>query len=227
MSAKINRNSAAGAGPYIQRIALLALAIADLLLLAIRLRPWTQIVNLPGEGTAASDPAICLVAYIALIFWVSGSPNPRIQTGLRLGAIYGVIAGMLLEAHIVLAPSPSPASLVLHMTFLVGAGVLWCVAGFVGARAAQFFAIGMVSGAWSAMVSALLACGALLAHIDMRAVPVQNLSAWTNREAMAFGPPGTQPLLHGLITATGYLLICPLVGAALGILCGLGQQSRD
>lgn len=225
MSAIYLPKSAAGAAPQIQRYALVALAFADLVLLAIRLRPWPQIVNLPGEGTAASDPAICLVAYMVLMFWISGNRNPRIQKGLLLGAIYGGVAGLLLEAHIILAPSASFASLVLHMALLVGAGILWCVAGFVGARAARHFAIGIVSGAWSAMVSALLACGAILAHIDVHAIPAQNFSTWTNYEAMALGPPPTQSLLHGLIAATGFLLICPLVGGALGIICGLGEES--
>jgi len=217
----------AGAVPLIQRGLLLALALADLVLLALRLRPWSHIVDLPGEGTAGSDPAICLVAYIVLIVWVSGNRNPSIRKGLLLGTLFGIPAGLLLAAHVLLAPSPSPTSLVLHMTLLVAAGLLWSVAGFRGARAADHFAMGIVSGAWSAMVSALFACGASLAHIRLQAIPPQNLSTWTEHEALAFGSPATQSLLHGLIAATGFLLICPLVGGALGMICGLGQENRE
>lgn len=211
--------------PVIFRYPLLALAAADLVFLALRLWPWSAIGSLPGPGTG-SDPLICLAAYIGLMYWLTGNENIVVRQALSLGMEFGLPAGMLLAAHVLITPRPGWPSLVLHMAFLVGAGALWSAAGFRAARAADHFGIGIVSGAWSGMVSALLACSATLARIDMRALPPQAPESWTQQATLAFNPPAVHSLVHGLVMTTGFLLICPLIGGALGMVCGLAQDQN-
>lgn len=212
--------------PLTLRYPLLALAVGDLLFLALRLRPWSSIGRLPGQGTTGYDPAICLAAYIGLIFWISGNRHFWIRKALSLGTLFGVPAGLLLMAHVLLTPGAGMASLVAHMAMLVSACILWAVAGFRSARAADHFGIGLVSGTWSAMVSALMACAATLARIGLRALPAQDLSTWTRHEVLSFGNPAMQSLVRNLVMITGFLLVCPLIGGALGMICGLGQEKR-
>jgi hypothetical protein len=59
-----------GAPPTL-RTPLILLAVANLTVLGLRLWPWQEMLNLPGNGTTAIDPVVCLLGYIALIF---GSP---------------------------------------------------------------------------------------------------------------------------------------------------------
>jgi len=210
--------------PVILRIPLLTLAVADLVILAILLRPWTAIATLPGQGTTGFDPVVCLVAYLGLMFWVSGNQNPWVRGALSSGTLFGIPAGLLLVAHLVLRPQPETAFVVLHLALLVAAGLLWGVAGFRAARAADHFGMGIVAGAWSSMVSALMACAAILLKIDQRFSGPSAPLTWLQQQAFAVGAPARQSLVHSLVAAAGYLLICPLVGGAMGLLCGLAQE---
>jgi hypothetical protein len=217
--------------PFTLRIPLLLLAAVDLAVLAVRLRPWPDIVNLPGEGTTGYDPVICLVAYLGLLSWIGGNRNIFIRKALSDGALLGLGAGLLLVAQVVIATQPAVMGSTMQLVsiqigLLVAAGVLWGIAGMRGSRVAGNPSIGIVAGVWSAMVGALMACAAVLAQINLNNPAPQSQDPWKQYEGLAIGNPATQALVHSLNTATGFLLITPLVGGAVGFIFALLAQDQ-
>jgi hypothetical protein len=207
--------------PVTLRALILLLAIADLVILSMRLRPWTEIVNLPDEGTAGFDPIICLLIYLFLLSWVSSNKNEYVQKALSVGTFFGLPAGVLLAANIMLNGQGSKQIFYIQIGLLILAGVLWGMAGLRGAAAAGNTNIAIVSGAWSSMVSALMACAAILTRIDLSHPLALSQDPWKQYEGLAIGNAAIQYLVHSLVTATGFLLICPLVGATAGLIFAL------
>ena len=207
--------------PVTLRSLILLLAIADLVILGMRLRPWTEIVNLPDEGTAGFDPIICLLIYLFLLGWLSSNKNELVQKALSLGTFFGLPAGILLVANILLNGQNSTLIFCIRISLLVVAGVLWGIAGLRGAATAGNTNIAIVSGAWSSMVSALMACAVILTRIDLSRPLSLSQDPWKQYEGLAIGNQAVQYLVHSLVTLTGFLLICPLVGAAAGLIVAL------
>ena len=211
------------AKPVTLRVLILLMAIADLVILGMRLRPWTEIVNLPDEGTAGFDPIACLLIYLFLLVWVSNNKNEYVQKALSVGTFFGLPAGVLLVANLLLNGQDSKPIFYIQIGLLIAAGVLWGWAGMRGAAAAGNTNIAIVSGAWSSMVSALMACAAILTRIDLSHPLSLSQDPWKQYEGLAIGNQAVQYLVHSLITVTGFLLICPLVGAAAGLIFALAR----
>src|ERR1700694_5119784 len=121
------------------RTPLILLAAADLAILGARWWPWQDAMNLPGNGTAAFDPAISLVAYIGLSFWISNTQSARARRSLLSSAMLGLIGGLLLAAQIFLTTRPAgdngSNAGTIQMALLGAAAVICGVAGFRTARA--------------------------------------------------------------------------------------------
>lgn len=212
--------------PPILRIPLTLLAAADLTLLGMRLWPWQEVANLPGNGTTGLDPVLTLLAYIALLFWVGGNKNPEVRKALSAGTMIGLPAGILLVAQVLLAAQPVTQPIFLQIGLLGVAAILWGIAGMRGAQIAGNSGIGMLSGMWSAMVSCLMACAAVLEELSLAGPAPVTQDPWKQYEGLAIGNPAVQALVHSLNTATAFLLIGPLVGVVLGLLFALSAQGR-
>ena len=206
------------------RIPLVLFAAANLAYLGFRLWPWPEVLNLPVNGTAGFDPAISLAAYIGLIWWISGLPDPHTQKALMAGTIIGLPAGLILVAQVVIGSQPTKGPAYLPISLLVAAGVLWGIAGIRGCRATGNAGIGILAGSWSAMVSCLMACATVLARIDLSGPQPVSLDPWKQYQGLAIGNQAVQALVHNLNTATGFLLIGPLVGGVVGLLFALCVQ---
>jgi hypothetical protein len=215
------------------RIPLILLAVANLVILGLRLWPWQEVLNLPANGTTAIDPAVCLAGYIVFLLFVGGNRHVPIQKALSAGAMLGLLAGVILVAQVMLktqfADSVSSHPRLLQIGFLVLAGVVWGIAGLRGAKVGGNAGIGMLSGLWSAMVSGLMASTIVLAQLYFAAVPVQQTTdPWKQYEGLAIGNPATQALVNSLNSATFFLLIGPLAGAGVGLLFAFfGQTGKD
>src|ERR1039457_7138738 len=69
--------------PFTFRIPLILLAIANLAVLGMRLWPWQQVVlNLPLNGATGIDPAVCLLTYVFMLFWIAVSQSRVTQKAL-------------------------------------------------------------------------------------------------------------------------------------------------
>ena len=50
---------------------------------------------------------------------------------------------------------------------------------------------------------------------------------WKQYQGLAIGNQATQVLVHSLLTATGFLLIGPLIGGAVGLIFALFGQNQE
>ena len=214
-----------GAPPTL-RTPLILLAAADLAVLGMRLWPWPEAMNLPGNGTTGLDPAISLLGYIVLILWINTNKQEPFQRALSMGTMLGLPAGLLLAANVVLAVRPTGHPGFLQPGLLALAGVLWGIAGLRGSRVEANAGMGLICGVWSAMVSGLIGCAAVLATMYLAGPPPEIQDPWKQYQGLAIGNPETQALVHSLNTATGFLLVGPLVGAAMGLMFAFFGQSQ-
>ncbi len=212
----------------ILRIPLMLLASVNLGILGMRLWPWQDARNLPVNGTTALDPAICLLAYIVFLFWMGGNRNDGIRKALGFGTLFGLLAGLPLIAYAVLdVQSPAARSGSMLIGLLAAAGLVCGVAGVRGALAGGTGVGGMVTGVWCAMVGCLMGSTAVLAEINLAGPAPVTQDPWKQYEGLAIGNQAIQSLVHSLNTATGFLLIGPLVGGALGIVFSFFGPNLD
>jgi len=217
----------------ILRISLMLLAVFNLAILGVRLWPWQDVPNLPGNGAAGIDPAICLLGYIGLIFWIASVRREPMRSALFSGAMLGLAGGLPLAAQVMLKAMPAAINtfhpVLVSLCLLLTAGVVWGIAGWRGSRIAGSVGVGMFSAIWSAMVSCLIACAAVLMEMYLAAGPVPEAQdAWSQYEGLAIGTQATQTLLHSLSAICWFLLVGPLVGGALGLAFGFfGQPQKD
>ena len=214
----ISRNS------ILLRIPLMLLAAGDLALLAQRLRPWPEIVNLPGQGTTGYDPAICLTAYLFFLFWIGGNRDEEVQKALRIGLGWAIPAGLLSIWFVTTTSQQGQQMFYLQIGLLVAASILWGVAGMKGAKVTRSPNVGIATGSWSAMISALMAAAVILARIDLNNPLPQSPDPWKQYQGLAIGNEAIQSMVHSLNMTTGFLLIAPLVGGALGLIFAMVAQ---
>jgi len=208
--------SGPGAAPIL-RTPLILLAMADLAALAMRLRPWQELPSLPGNGTSAYDPAICLLAYMVLMFLIAGTRKKARRRALGAGTMMGLLTGAALAAEVMLVRPPATQTGYVGIGLLSAAGILCGVAGLRGARAGGA-ALGLVAGLWSAMVGGLIGCAVVLAQINLSNAGPVSLNPWKQYEGLAIGNQAVQSLVHSLNAATAFLLIGPLIGGAVGLI---------
>lgn len=210
--------------PVTLRIPILLLALADLVLLAMRLRPWNEIMNLPGQGTVGFDPVICLLTYFLLMAWMSGNQDEGVQKALSVATLFGLLGGALSVGAVVLNSEDSKSILYMQIGLLVAAAICWGMAGLRGAHAAKSINQGIVAGVWSAMLSALIACGAVLTRIDLTHPMAPSQDPWKQYQGLAIGNDAIQYFVHSLVMVAGFLLIYPLVGGVLGLIFAMSAQ---
>lgn len=208
------------------RTPLILLAMADLAALGSRLRPWHDVASLPGNGTTAYDPAICLVAYIVLIYLLARGPKDGPRRGLGAATMMGLLAGAALAAKVALVSLPANQNEYLGAGLVCAAGILCGAAGLLGARAGKAVVMGLVAGAWSAMTAGLIACAAVLARLYLSGTAPVPLDPWKQYEGLAIGNEAAQALVRSLNTATAFLLIGPLIGGAAGLIFVVMAQAR-
>ena len=218
----------AASAPQTFRIPLLLLAAANLAVLGALLWPWQEALNLPGNGTTALDPAISLLAYIGLIYWISSGITEPTRKALSQGSTIGLLAGLILVARVLLSVRAADGHAYLQYGLLGLAVILWGIAGLRGSRAAGSTGMGALSGLWSAMVSGLMGCAAILAELYLAGPTVDSPDPWKQYQGLAIGNTVTQGLVHSLNSATGLLLLGPLAGAAVGLIFAFfGQSSKS
>lgn len=201
------------------RTALILLALGNLLALAARI--WHA-----GAGTdsnSITDPAISLGFYIVLALWIGSTRAEADRGWLLQAATLGVSGGVALICVVGIASLPMPDGFTLHyklqVILICAAIAMWGIAAARITRSGRKLGLAVVAGIWSAMVSSLLACSALLAQTYAK-MGDGVLDPWGPLQQRIVGPDSTQPLVHTLNAATGFLLIGPVVGCAAGALSG-------
>jgi hypothetical protein len=212
--------------PQTLRFPLVLLAAANLAFLGWLLWPWSEALTLPVGGTTAFDPTISLAAYIGLLYWISSGVKEVTAKALSAGAMIGLIAGLILVVRVLLGVRTDPGPGYIQAGLLGVAVILWGVAGLRGSWVAGNAGMGALSGLWSAMVSGLLACTAILAELYLAGPWPGSPDPWKQYQGLAIGNSVTQGLVNSLNAATGFLLLGPLAGAAAGLLFAFFGQSQ-
>ncbi len=227
----MKKNTTGADAPPVLRIPLLLIALADLALLAMRLRPWSEVMNLPLNGATGIDPGVALLGYMGLIFWTGGSRGVELRKGLFSGALLGLLGGVLLVGQVAFNAAPHRMSAVhvqyVSMALMLGAVTAWGASALHASMLTRDATMGMVCGAWSAMASCLLAFGAILTVMFLSPLAPQTTDPWKLYEGLAIGNAATQALVQSLNRGLTYLLLGPLLGGILGLLVGfLGQNEK-
>jgi hypothetical protein len=198
------------------------MTLANLTILGFRLWPWDQVLALPGNGSTGIDPAVSLLGYIGVSWWIGSARNDSARKCLFSAAWLGVLAGLLLDGAVVLADRPIAADSSqthgLQYGLMAAAMILWGIAASRGVRAGYQAGFAVLCAIWSAMVSCLMACGALLAGSFYSFAPGQSSDPWKQYQGLAIGSEATQALVGTLVTTTGYLLLGPVIAIFVGLL---------
>lgn len=202
------------------RTPLAILAILNLAVIGVRLWPWSTAGQLTGDSDTILDPVITLGAYVILAFWIGSTRGERQRRSLLHAATLGVVAGLVLVGLVALASVPVPDGGSQHhkaqLGFVAVALLLWAAAAMRARRLGAAVAFASVCAAWSAMVSALVACTALLVETCSSAGPDQMPDPWKQLQQQLIGPDSTQPVAHALNAATAFLLLAPLAACVAG-----------
>lgn len=214
------------AAPQTFRFPLVLLAAINLAVLGILLWPWQDALNLPVGGTTAIDPAVSLFAYMGLIYWISSGIKEPTQKALSTAALIGIGAGLLLVIRVLVGVRTAIQPGYLQPALLGIAVILWGISGLRGSREAGNAGMGALSGLWSAMVSGLMACAAILAELYLAGPAPDSPDPWKQYQGLAIGNTVTQGLVHSLNAATAFLLLGPLAGAIVGLIFAFFGQTQ-
>jgi hypothetical protein len=214
------------------RIPLILLATANLVGLGARLWPWQDVLGLPLNGATGIDPAVSLLGYIGIVFWVGNNNKEPMRKALGTGAVLGFLGGCFLVAEILLKEQSEGLDVSSPNYILMGlfaaAAILWGFAGLRGMQLTGNAGFGLLCGVWSAMASSLMAAMALLSRMYSVAAPMESQDPWKQYEGLAVGNQATQGLVHSLNSITFFLLVGPLAGAAFGLAFAFfGKKSKD
>src|ERR1035437_1827060 len=147
------------------RTPLILLAMADLAILGARLWPWQDVMSLPGNGATGLDPAVSLVAYIVLGFWITNTRVAPARKSLFSAAMLGLVAGLLLAAQVMLAarpPAGDGSTATIQMVLMAAAALVCGFAGLKASRTGVSLGFSAVCAGWAAMVGCLMACAVIL-----------------------------------------------------------------
>ena len=220
----------ASSAPPTLRVPLILLALANLVVLGLRLWPWQEVMNMPGGGAVGIDPAVSLLGYVAVIIWLAGASKEPMKTAMGTGTMLGILGGAflvaqtLLSAQAAIADGTQPAQWI--KAFYVAAVLACGFAGLQGARATGTAGTGLLVGGWSAMVTALIASAAILFQMYLAGPPPASTDPWKQYQGLAIGDPAMQALVQSLNSVTFFLLVGPLVGALAGLIFGIFAPAK-
>jgi hypothetical protein len=219
----------AGAQPTL-RIPLLLLTAADLVLLAMRLRPWQGVMNLPGNGATGIDPGVTLLAYFGLVFWLSGKQGSLMVHAHSAVTRLGLLGGVLLAGRTWFGSRQASADLsefgAIQISLMAAAALCWGLAGLRAAQEAKSVGGSLLAGAWAAMISSLMAVAALLGLFFVTGPPPETRDSYKQFQEIGIGDPGTVVLVHSLNATQAFLLIAPLAGSLVGLAFASIRLSR-
>ncbi len=214
----------------ILRTPIILLALGNLFVLGARLWP---LQNILGLGTTSMDPAITLVAYVGLGFWIGTAREEASRKSLLSAALLGVVAGLFLMAQVVLdirqaATDPSTGLDRVQIGLLVAAALVIGIVGLRTARNGFPTGFAVVAAIWASMTACLLAVAIVLAETYVGPGQGESSDQWKDYQGLAIGSPATQSLVHSLDAIAGFLLVGPIIGGIVGaVFASFGKPKKS
>lgn len=203
------------------RFVLLMVIACDFALICCRVLLYTPFVRQHNALTYFLEPVALLIVYAGIALATTTNTRPQRHVAARIGIVVGLLTGVLWIINLALETFSDAAGIPVTAPFLLGAFVLWGVAGFVGARQTGSFSLGIQAAVWSAMLCVLLAItfGFLLMYTSLPTLERQLVadpdflrSHWDDLRAFAIANAFDSAFSHLL----GALLIGSVFGAAGG-----------
>jgi hypothetical protein len=206
------------------RAALLLAIAVDFGLIASHILHYSRLLDMPGSALYIIEPAVMLLAYVALWLWLTSAPAGPRRAALSLGLVFGALTGVMEMVDITLetfVDLSGAASILATAPLLLGAFALWCVAGFVATWRTGSRGAGIVASVASAMTCMLIAIafGLLLGFTSLprlltilRFDPDYLRSGWRDLHAFA--------IANQFDAAFSHLLGALIVGGIMGIIGG-------
>lgn len=210
------------ARPSTLQAPLVLLTLISLGILSVRLWPWRDVVKLPHNGAPALGLIGSLLAYIILFWWIGREERVSARKALSSGVAWGFVGGVIFIAQVLrfnvphLRIFPHPDAITIGL--IAVPAILWGSIAYRTRRSQHSIAFSAVTAAWSAMVSCVMACTAVLAKAYFSMGTFDPLDLWKYDDTLKLGFPVTKALADSLSIATGFLLIGPGAGLILGVL---------
>lgn len=214
----------------ILRTPIILLALCNLIVLAARLWP---LPNFLGLGTTSMDPAITLVAYIGLGFWIGTARDDDSRKALFGAALLGILAGLFLMGQVVLAArqaaeDPYAGLDRVQIALLAGALLVLGIAGWRTAKAGFPTGFCTVCAIWASMVACLIAVATVLAETYVGPGQGEASDPWKDYQGLAIGSPAMQSLVHSLDSIAAFLLVGPILGGIAGaVFASFGKPKKS
>jgi hypothetical protein len=213
------------------RVALLVGIALNLGLIGAQLLLYPPLLAQPNSARYIAEPLVLLVAYVVIVYGATaasaGAASARRAT-LSLATVFGLVTGALWLVNLTLETFTKLSGLGLRASapFLLGAFVLWGVAGLKRASQTRAFGSGLLAAVWSAMICVLLTItyGLLLPPFALARLSA-NLatdpdflhSGWANLHAFVIANTFDAAFSH-LLGALIVALVFGSVGGLLGLL---------
>jgi len=203
----------------------LAAIALNLLLIGIRVLRYTPFLRQHNALVYLFEPVVLLIIYAGIAFATTTNTSPQRHVALRLGAAIGLVTGILWVINLALETFSHLSGIPVTAPFLLGAFVLWGVAGFLAARQTGSLALGIVAAIWGAMLCVLLAItfGLVLTYTSLPTLAQQMIadpdflrSDWSDLRAFAIANAFDSAFSHLL----GALLVSTVFGTG-GSLAGV------
>ena len=207
----------------LRRLTLAVIAL-NIVLIAIRVWSYRQLLAMPGSAQFIAKPLIVLAVYFAVVTWITSNTSGDRPVGLSVGTSFGLLTAVVQILHLFIESFVPTEGLVTGMTalvFMVGTFLLWGVAGYVTGRRGASVGAAATAGSWAAMICMLIL---VAVGLGLTFVPVPSasyVSTWSEfresgwKDATAFGIANT------FDSAYSHLLAGPIVGAITGAIGGL------
>ena len=200
----------------------------DLVLIVVRVLLYTPFLGQQGALIFLIEPVVLLLVYGSIVVFATTNLDPDRLIALRQGAVVGLITGTMWVVNLALetfADLSGSANLLATAPFLLGAFVLWGVAGGRVVWQSGSLGGGILAAVWAGMVCVLITItfGFLLTYTSLPRLeqmlatdPDFIRSHWADLRAFAIANSFDSAFSHLL----GTLLIGTIIGVS-GSLVGL------
>jgi hypothetical protein len=204
--------------PVTIRVSLLIAIALNLLMIAARVFQYRPFLAMPGSITFIVEPAVLLIVYGLLVLWVTSTGGPTRQTVLLWGTSFGLVAGALEVAHMILENFGGRIgeNSTITLVFMFAAFLIWGLAGYRAARRTMSPWSGVLAGCWSAIVTMLLVVTFGFVLMCFTAPQIDYIATWAEFKRSGWPDVRAFAIANTLESGFSHLLTGPIVGAIFG-----------
>lgn len=202
--------------------AMLSGILLDFVLIAFAVMNRDSPLGEPGGVRYVLNAVAPLTVY-GLALWLAGSPRlPRHISALRIAVPLGMAAGLLQVVHMVLenAGNRIGERSTVTLAFMLGAFLLWGVAGFLAARRTGLVKAAVAAGCASAAISVFIAVTFGLVLMTANLPSPAYVATWPEFQQSRWVSPRAFAIANSLDAVLSHLLIGPVVGVIVGFAGG-------